>query len=94
MAKQTKVLLVSSADGDYGVLSFSDYNEEYSLSLQDWVKRLESTELKKEIVEEDEYYFSVELFTFGEIDRKFIDFVQSEIVDYGDSKNTDFFVVE
>jgi len=94
MDKQTKVLLVGSVEGDYGVLSFNDYNDENSLSLKDWVERLENTELKKEIVEEDDYYFSVELFTFGEIDTNFIKFIQNEIVDYDNTKNTDFFVVE
>lgn len=88
-----KVLLVSGLS-DYGVLNFEDYNEKNDMTLQNWVERLETKENKKEYIEEDNLKFSVELFVFGEVDEKFIEFIRDEIIDYDDSKNTDFFVVD
>lgn len=88
-----KVLLVSGLS-DYGVVSFEYYNKKNNMTLQDWVKRLESKESKTEYIDTNDYDFSVELYTFGEIDKKFVEFIRDEIVDYDMSKHTDFFVVE
>lgn len=93
----TKVLLVGSLDSDCGVSNFKDYNSIKSLSLQDWVDRLEKSGVA-EIIDEEidwkDFYFSVELFEFGDVDKEFIKFIDDNIKDYDLAKDVDFFIVE
>lgn len=92
--ESTKVLLVGSGYKECGVLSFEKYNKTNSLTLNDWVKKLKETPNKQIIVDDEDYYFTVELFEFGFVDTKFVDFVNNEIKDYDFSKHIDFFVVK
>lgn len=42
---------------------------------------------------EGEYYFEAKLLEFGDVDPKFIEFVQSQVQDYDQKKDCNFYVV-
>ena len=83
-----KLLLISS-DDDYGFLSY----EQSSFTKEKVVKACEE-EGGKVYFEEDDYYFWAKLYTFKDVDPKFIDFIRNEFMDYDSAKHTDFIVVE
>lgn len=40
------------------------------------------------------YDTDMTIFEFGEVDPRFVDFVLNELMDYDDSKHTNFYVIE
>lgn len=84
-----KVLYVSGGD-DYMALTFE----------QDHVKDGDYKTWFDKTVENggnmwiEDDYIELTAHEFGEVDKKFIDFVRHEIQDYDDSKHSNFYVVE
>lgn len=56
-----------------------------------WEKSWESA--SKLEYEDDENMFSYRAYRFGDIDPRFIEFVQSNVQDYEDSKSNNFYVI-
>lgn len=46
------------------------------------------------IIEDDENYAEVKVLEFGDVDPDFIDFITDNFIDYDNSKNEDFFIIE
>ena len=97
-------MLYVYGDDDYGALTFSDL-----LGLDNptdlariWKESMDKGEAvnisgtaEDEDGEEVEYDITCEAYEFGPVDSKFIDWIRdSEILDYDDSKNRNFFVIE
>lgn len=45
-------------------------------------------------IDNDESYAELSILEFGDVDPKFIEFIESKMIDYDNSKHTDFFVIE
>ena len=76
-----KILLISG--DDYAANTF-----ENEMGVEEAKKLIEQGEK----VESDE--FSGEVFEFGEVDEKFIDFIRNEIQDYDMSKHQNFYIIK
>lgn len=47
------------------------------------------------VIQEDDYNFAkVKILEFGKVDPKFVDFIKDNFIDYDNSKNEDFFIME
>lgn len=46
------------------------------------------------VIQDDYNYAKVKILEFGEVDPKFIDFIADNFIDYDNSKNKDFFIIE
>lgn len=79
-----KVIYVYYENGDYGALEFERYFQGKSVD-----------EIIERFFDNDEEYdgdFDMELYEFGEVDEKFIEFIRDEIHDYDDSKHRNFYL--
>ncbi len=76
----TKVLLVTGGD-DYHAQSFED--EYGGTSVSEIIENLSK-------YESDEW--DLEVFTFGQVDPKFVEFIKEHIQDYDQSKTTNFYL--
>ena len=86
-----KVLYVSGGD-DYHFLTFEQQDESVK---QEVIAKCESEPDKTHSfsIEEDDSYFYAKLIEFGEIDPKFIEFLES-IKDHDASKHSNWIVIE
>lgn len=82
-----QVLYVHS-DDDYAALNFEE-----KMNVDGAVKQLTDSGKKSILYKDDDCTFTVDLLEFGEIDPKFIQFLQSEILDYDASKHNNFYIV-
>lgn len=79
-----KAIYVYYENGDYGALEFERYFKGKSVN-----------EIIERFFDNDEEYdgdFDMELYEFGEVDEKFIDFIRHKIHDYDDSKHQNFYL--
>lgn len=87
-----KILLVS-CDADYGAMTFEQKFAGQKVS--DIIIDVEAGKTF-EIYDEDPDYGPVELdmrvYSFGEVDRKFIEFIKDDVMDYDQSKHQNFYV--
>lgn len=84
-----KVLFVKG--DDYSALEF----EESNYTVEEIAQLIESKDEEKlENIREEFGYIEFQLFEFGEVDSKFIDFVRNKIQDYDISKAENFYEVE
>lgn len=74
--------------GDYSALNF----EEHFNSQTVYQEMVENGE-KERVIENDDYYIEVTIKEFGATDDEFIEFIQSEIQDYDESKHSNFYEV-
>lgn len=84
-----KVLLISG-DDDFHFLTFEHQGE---FSIKEIVTTCANSENKSHTFEVEDGYFDAELFEFGEVDKKFIDFVE-QLKDSDDSNHKNWIVVE
>ena len=77
-----KILLIEG-DDDYAAVSFED---------EIGLEKAKELIAKGETIKGDSFYGKV--LEFGEVDKKFVDFVRDEIQDYDDSKHANFYVIE
>jgi hypothetical protein len=85
----TKILHVYGED--YAALSFDNLVEKGEATAKElWAEANSAGRFLTH--EDDEAYFEYKALTFGEVDPKFIDWVQSE-QDYDDSKHARFYVI-
>lgn len=82
-----KVLFVTG-DDDYGALSFE---ESKITGIEAWNKANDNG--GKYTEENDENNFTVVALSFGEIDDKFHEFLQSKILDYDACKHTNYYLL-
>lgn len=82
-----KVLYVTGSD--YSSLMFE--NDKY-LSIEKAVKRCEENNGSFSIYN-DEYSADFKLYEFGEVDPKFIDFIEDKFIDYDHSKNSNYYII-
>jgi hypothetical protein len=80
-----RVLLVKG-DDDYGALKFED-----EMGVE---KAKELIAEGKEIKSEDEGVFYGEVFEFGEVDPKFVEFIRNKIEDYDTTKHVNFYELD
>lgn len=87
-------LLDVGSDSDYGA---SVFDEEFKV--EDVVQGMEPGDVKTLTIkaEKDIGYpdmeIYVELFEFGEVDDKFIEYIKDRIQDYDDSKHHNFYIL-
>jgi len=81
-----KLAFVSSENG-YGALNFEEWGG---------VEKLKKLKKKKDFShsKDGEEIFSVKFLEFESVDPKFTDFVKNEIMDYDQSKDVNFYIVE
>ena len=78
-------------DGDY---DYSLSNFEYSeCSVEDLVEQCEKSENNRVSMENGDCGFNAELFEFGEVDPKFVEFIQSK-QNYDHAKHANFVVID
>lgn len=76
------------------------YGDEHSAMYVDDVFGLEKAyKLAKEnggkcIIDEDDGYAEVKVLEFGNVDEKFVSFINNNFIDYDRAKDEDFFVME
>jgi putative salt-induced outer membrane protein YdiY len=88
-----KVLYVSG-DGDFSALDFENkgYDKIDKLrELWDEANRSESKQVAIGI--EEDYYIYGQSYEFGEVDDKWIDFIQDKFMDYDDLKHHNYYIV-
>lgn len=86
--KKMRILFINGSD-DYHFLMF----EQSKYSVDEIVKLCENSETKQISIDEDETFFDAELLEFGEVDKKFIDFIKSK-QDYDDAKHSNWIVID
>ncbi len=84
-----KILYVL-CNNDYDALNF-EQNYKPTLELWDRVKKGEILKYKEE---REELVLNVKAIEFKKVDTKFLGFVRSEIMDYGNSKHSNFYICE
>jgi len=85
-----KVLYISGSD-DYHYVTFEQQKE---FSIDEIVQKCNESEDKTAMIElEDGDYFKAELFEFGDVDAKFLDFLISK-KDYEASKHSDWLIIQ
>lgn len=72
---------------DYSALIFEE-----QCTIQETAEQLKVGESKE--FEGADYIFSAKLLEFKDVDPKFIEFVQNEVMDYDGKKHANFYVVE
>jgi len=85
-----RVLFVRG-DDDYGALMFEA--SEYAKDLEATYAKAMFEENDTIEVNSDDGEFSIKAFEFGEVDLRFIEFLQLEILDYDACKHTNFYVL-
>jgi len=88
-----KVLYVSG-DGDFSALDFENKGFDNPQKLQklwDEANRSESKQVTIGI--EEDYYIRGKAYKFGEVDSKFIEFIQDKFMDYDESKSHNYYIV-
>lgn len=89
----TRILLVTS-DDDYAVVDCENEIAKGNTSLQElWKRSYYDFGGASVDYEKEEVYFKYKAYLFGSIDSKFIGLIKNEVMDYDNSKNTNFFVV-
>jgi hypothetical protein len=88
-----KVLYVSG-DGDFAALDFENKGFNNSQKLQElWEEANKSESKQVAIGIEEDYYIYGQSYKFGEVDAKFINFIQDKFLDYDDSKSHNYYIV-
>ena len=82
-----KILWVTGDGYDYGAKVFEEER-----TIQEVAAQLKVGESKE--FEEEDYIFEAKLLEFKDVDPKFIEFVQNEVMDYDGKKNANFYVVD
>lgn len=83
-------LLLISGDDDYGFLNY----EQSSFTEKEVYEKCVKEGRDVEFTTEDGDTFCAQLYEFGDVDHKFVNFIKAEIMDYDAAKNTDFVVIE
>jgi hypothetical protein len=74
--------------------------DEYSaMQINDEIGIAKAYEMTKEnggklTIDDDETYAELSIIEFGEVDPKFVEFINDKMIDYDSSKHTDFFVID
>jgi hypothetical protein len=81
-----KIAFVTS-ENDYGALNFEEWGG---------VEKLKSLKKKKDFSHsvKGEELFSVQFMEFGSVDPKFVEFIKDQIMDYDESKDVNFYIIE
>jgi len=88
-----KVLYVSG-DRDFAALDFENKGYDKPQKLQElWDEANRHENKKVAIGIEEDYYIYGKAYEFGEVDPKFIDFMQDKFMDYDESKSSNYYIV-
>jgi hypothetical protein len=89
-----KILYVTG-DSDYSALMFDKSGIDNNNALEElWeeANRQPNKELEVRIPKEDEIVY-ITAYEFGEVDSKFISFIQNKFMDYDDLKHHNYYII-
>lgn len=84
----TKRIFLYATGSDYAAMDFSD-----NFNVQQVYEEMVQENVTTKTIDTDEYYIELKILEFGAIDDKFISFIQNSMLDYDQTKASDFFEV-
>jgi hypothetical protein len=84
-----KSIFLYVSGSDYSAMDFED-----NFNVKEFYQQMIDEGVTEKTVDNDDYYFGVEIKEFGEVDSNFEIFIKNEICDYDQLKASNIFRVE